>query len=187
MAEPWPRNIVPINDEIVRVLGRDRALTIFFAALDGGLRREDLVRVTGRPRADAERTAEELLRAGLLRLEEGVYHAAKRHLRETALDSTANASYRRAMIEHAREAIDDTSYVLRARVGDARVGGGVVTLPDDPETLARMTAILAEAEDQLRALQEERPPASAPRQIRVLMFVGSTSAASPPHPSAPPR
>ena len=175
MADPWPRDVTPIDDEVVKLLGNDRALVLYLAALDGGVRIEDLVRVTGRPRQQAEHTASQLVRAGLLRFEGGVFRPVTRHLREADIDDPSHGPLRRAFVDLAKAAVDETDQVLRKRRGDARAGGGFVTIPDTTEALAKMTGILAQAEDQLRALQDEHPPGSAPRQVRVLIFVGSTS------------
>lgn len=173
--EPWPRNVTPIDESTVKLLGTGRALALYLATLDGGVGLDDLVRITGRPRPDAERTASDLVRAGLVKFEGGKFIPVRRHLREEDLDAIGHAPLRRAIVDLARSAVDDADQVLRKRRGDARAGGGFVTLPDTPEVLARMTGILAEAEDQLRALQDEHPPESAPRRVRVLIFVGSTN------------
>lgn len=179
MAELWPRNIIPIDDDLVKLLGSDRALALYLAALDQPVPPADLVRVTGRPREDAERIAGELLQAGLLRVEGGRYVAGRAHLREEDLDAPGRGAFRLAVLSIAQGAIDETRHAVRTRREKVRTGVGVVTLPDDPETLAKMTAILAEAEDQLRVLQDDHPPTGASRRVRVVFFIGSTSDVTP--------
>lgn len=175
MTELWPRNIVPVDDNIVRLLASDRSLALYLAALDRPVPPSDLVRITGRPREDAERTATEMIGAGLLRIVDGHYVAGKTHLREEDLDAAGRGPFHLAVLNIVQSAVDETRHAVRMRRDKVRAGIGLVTLPDRPEALARAAAILAEAEDQLRGLQEELPPNETERRVRVVMFVGSTS------------
>jgi len=173
MAELWPRNIVPIDDEKIRLLSSEGALVLYLTALDDPVAPSDLARVTRLAPAAAQRVADELLASGLLTLSEGRYGAGVRHVREDDFSAPGRVAFRLALASVAQNAIDDSRAAVRDRPTDTKVGISMVTLADDPDVLSRAISIVVQAEDELRALQEEHPARPGEPRLRVVMFTGS--------------
>ena len=175
MGGDWPRNIRPLDDGALALLGDPVALGIYLAVGESPVSREELGRVTGVPLAQAQRAAEALAHAGLVRYDRGSYVPSARHLREADLDDAAGVPLRMAMLRVAQAAVDQAQRALDGRGAAAKVGIGMASFPDRPDILARAAAIIGEAEDQLRALAEEEPAWRGPR-VRAMIFLGSTHA-----------
>lgn len=171
----YPRNMVPLKDNTLQLLTEGGAISLYFATIERPVDPEDLVRVTGLPRADAEALASRLLAAGLLRMKGERFVAGPHHVREEDFDAPGRASFRLALVSYAQGIVDEARHALRTRGDGARAGIAVITLADDPDILSRAMTIAAEAEDQMRALAEEMPPQQASRRVRVMYFTGSAS------------
>lgn len=170
--DPWPRNIVPIDDARLRALATPMALTLFLSALDAPIPRAALGRIASAPQAEAEATARGLVEAGVLRLQGETFVAGPRHIREEDLDAPGKVAFHGAMLTVAQGIVTEASRTLAIMQDDARIGLGSVTIPGDADSLARAATILAETEDQLRALAEDAPDPDADR-IRVLFLLAT--------------
>jgi hypothetical protein len=168
MSDDYPMNMRPLDADAIRVLSNAGSLALYLAACDRPIPQADLARATGRPYDAALRRAEALMSVGLLRLENGVYVAEVRHVREEDLDEPGKTAFRMGILASAIGAVEDAKRAFRLRPQSAKAGIAMITLPDRPDVTARAVAILAEAEDQLRALAEETPPNG--QRTRVVFF-----------------
>lgn len=168
MKDVWPRNIVPYDEKKLRALSSVGNLALYEGTADHPLREEGLDH-------DARARVEELVQAGLLVLRDGAYHRVHRHMRDPGGKVPGRLEYKRAIVQLASSLLEGTARALDARGPDETSAMAVVRLPADPETLAHVFAIVAEAEDQLRALAEDAPPRDpdAP-ELRVTLFIGSS-------------
>lgn len=165
MPPAWPRNIVAYDEEVLRTLSSLPNLALYHAALDAPLDRARLA-------PEEQRAAEALLRVGLLREAGGALVPGPRHLRDADLDAPGRGEYRRALVALAGGAIEKTDAALDAQGAQATAAFAVITLPNDPAILSRAATILAEAEDQMRAVAEEAGR-EGPRRLQALFFIGS--------------
>lgn len=181
----WPRNVRPLDDSSMSLLSDPANVGLWLLAHDEPVPDDALAGVMRVPAPEAERRAKEMEAAGLLRRTPRGYLVASQHNREPDLDSPQGLALRAAILNRVRGIVDDAQRALDVRGPQARAGIGVVTLPDTPEVLARATAILAEAEDQLRALADDPgAPIGGPR-VRAMMFLGSEAPTRAATPSAP--
>jgi len=162
----WPRNIIPHDERTLRALGSVESLRFLVAAMDSPI--VDAL-LEGRDRA----IADDLVDAGLLAREDGTLVPTTRHRRDPPVDAPGHLDHKRAKVALARGMLDDAGRALDERGPHAHAAFGLVSLPDSPDAIAQANAILAEAEDQLRAIAEDAPPGGGPT-ARVLIFVGST-------------
>lgn len=160
-----------MDDAALSLLSEPSALALYLAAADRPLPQRALARAAGVRAEEAAGKAEALVRAGLLRKEDDAYVATSRHLRERDLAAADGVPLRRAMVRAARAMLDDSERAMHADE-TAKSGIGVAIVPDREDVLARAAAIVAEAEDQLRALAEEDPGWTGPH-VRVMVFLGS--------------
>lgn len=165
MPPAWPRNIVPYTEETLRALSTVESVALYDSALDQPLVEADLAPST-RIIADA------LLTAGLLARRGGELVPTNRHRRDPEGDVPGVVEHKRAIVGYMRDIMRETEAALVARGHRAVAASGVVTIAERPESVARAVAIMAEAEDQLRALAEEFREEGAPT-MRVVVYVGS--------------
>lgn len=163
VPETWPRNIVPYDDRKLRALSTPGHVALFEAT---PLCEIDLT-------ATQRALADEMVDAGLLRRQGTRYVAIQRHRRDAPPGTPGREAHKRAVLACARDVVEDTGATLDAQGADATCAIGMIPIPDTPEAMARAFGILAEAEDQLRALREELPRARGAAEFRVLLFVGS--------------
>lgn len=161
----WPRNIIPYDEAKVKALGRVESVALYNEAIDSALVEADL------PPA-AQAIARELVDAGLLTREKGKLVPIHRHSRDPETHIAASLDHKRAKLGYAEQLLADMRRAIDERGIRAHCALGMVTLPDTPEAIAQANAILAEAEDQLRALAEENP-LDGTGTARVVIFVGS--------------
>lgn len=163
MTDAWPRNIVPYDEKKLRALCTPAHVALHEAA---PLHEVDLT--------PAERVlAQQLLEAGLLRRDGTRYVVTQRHRRDAEQGTGGRLEHKQAVVASARELLDQTGASLDARGADATAAIGIIALPETPDAIARAFGILAEAEDQLRALREEMPRARNAPQFQILLFIGS--------------
>lgn len=165
MTNDWPRNIVPHDERSLRALSSVASYALYEAALDKPLLEADLTK-------DEEAIVHDLVAAGLLRRAEGRLFPTHRHRRDAAPGIPGRMEHKLAKVGYAQAIVGGTLIGLERRGPDALAAVGVVTLPETPEMVARAVAIMAEAEDQLRALAEEAPDVKT--RFRVVVFAGST-------------
>lgn len=164
MTDAWPRNIVPYDETRLRALSTVESLALYSASLDKPLDESTLTK-------EHAAIAHELLDAGVLRREGGRLWPTSRHRRDAEADVPGRLEHKRAVVTFTRSILDETRGALE-RDDKTLAGLGYVTFPDRPKVLAEAMGILAEAEDQLRALAEET--SADPRgEVRVVLFVGS--------------
>ena len=161
----WPRNIVPYDERKVKALGSVDRVALYMAAIDAPL---DEAALSTSERADAE----VLLEAGLLARKGGTLVPTNRHSRDPLYGVPGQLEHKMAKLQYAKHVINSAGDAIAQQGVDAQAGIGVVTLPDTPDALSIATGILAEAEDQLRALAETAEPDHG-RKVRVMIFVGS--------------
>lgn len=168
MAPAWPRNIVPYTEQALRALSTVESVALYEAALDRPLREDDLT-------AQQAKLVAELVDAELLERRDGLLVPTVRHRREPDEDAPFNKEHKLAVVGYAQQIMTETTKALETRGARAQAALGVVTLPERPEIVARAVGIMAEAEDQLRALAEEEASDTRGPKMRVYVFLGSTS------------
>ena len=166
MSPAWPRNIIPYTEDKLRALSTVASIELYEAALDGPLAESEIG-------PDQLELADQMVKAGLLRRERGLLVPTHRHRRDPDGDVPGVVEHKRAVVGYAQALLADTLHALDARGHEAIAGLGVVTLPDKPDVVARATTIIAEAEDQLRALAEEHPRHEGDRALRLMVFIGA--------------
>lgn len=167
MPTSWPRNIVPYTEEKLRALSTVESVALYDAALDRPLVESELT--------DAQRAiADALLDAGLLKRQGAELVPTNRHRRDPEGDVPGVVEHKLAVNGYMRSILDETDAALTERGHKAQAAAGFIRLPETPENVARAIAIIAEAEDQLRALQEEEKFEPGGREMRVIVYLGST-------------
>lgn len=165
MPPAWPRNIVPYTEEKLRALSTVQSVALYDAALDAPLVEADLA-------PEKRAIAEALLTAGLLVRRGSELIPTNRHRRDPEGDVPGVVEHKLAIVGYMREIMRETEAALAARGHRAVAASGVVSISERPESIARAIAIMAEAEDQLRALAEEFREEGAPT-MRVVVYAGS--------------
>lgn len=161
----WPRNIIPYDERKLRALGTVERVALYIATLDGALAEGDLSK-------EEQAITHDLVAAGLLQRADGVLVPVNRHSRDPETDVAGHLEHKRAKLGFAAAVVADAQRELDDRGPRAHAAIGIVTFPDTLEVVAQANAILAEAEDQLRALAEDAAPDHGKR-ARVMLFVGS--------------
>lgn len=177
----WPETITAYETRVAKLLASPRMLELLLTLMERPIRREDLPVVTGRSREESERRMRHLMEEGVALAvpvatpqgETLEYRAATRHLGDTALHSRDRLAFRIGALGLMDAYVAEGRRALRQEHEMAKAGLGLVTLPDDPATLAAAVGILAEAEDRLRALGDASAlPANMPR-LRIGLFLAS--------------
>lgn len=165
MPGAWPRNIIPYDEPKLRALATVEGVALHLAAIDGAVREADLT--------PAELAlARDIIDAGLLAVEDGYLVPTVRHHRDPDGDIAGRFEHKQAKVAYAEKVIAEAKQELASGGAAAHVAIGIVTFPDTPEAVAEANAIIAEAEDQLRALAETAAPDHG-KKVRVMLFVGS--------------
>lgn len=150
----------------MRALSSSPAIGLYLSTLDRPVSRAQLD-PTQRALAD------ELLSVGLLEEKGNRLLATATHHRDPDVSTPAVLARRAAVIGYAGGVIADARKALETRGEAAHAAAGFVRLPDDPAVVARAIAIIAEAEDQLRALAEDARK-DGDRDLQCIIFLGST-------------
>lgn len=166
MTDDWPRNIVPYDEEKLLALSSVEHIELCERAKDVPL-------VAAELSMEERALSEDLVKAGLLRWDGGLLVAVNRHLRDAELDVRGRLEHKQAIVKFSEKILRENERALLAQGPSATAAMGAVTLPERPDVVARAFAILAEAEDQLRALREDAGPTNGASEFRVLLHVGS--------------
>jgi hypothetical protein len=166
-----------LTEDAIAALGIPATFRAYAALDDRSRTAQEVACLTGSPVEETQQRLATLVASGLVDVDacaagHVTYRARYANVADEAVDPATRVQFRLAMLSVVVEATRAARRALLDRADTTNVGCAFVTLPESAETFRAAMAILAEAEEKLRALARAAPAGTA--RFQATLMLGGT-------------